>query len=295
MAETTFMADEPTTLPEQPDLGDPREIRGPSAFGGSWKRFWALTWMIAVTDFKLTYFGSALGYLWSLFRPLMLFGVYFIVFTKIAPVGNEIKNYGAMLLLNIMLYQFFVEATTASITAVVNREGMVRKMQFPRIVIPLATVGTSLFNLGVNLIAVMILILLQGVEITWTWLLLPVGLLPLVVFTLSVATILSALYVRFRDILPIWQVLSTALFYGSPLLYAVEKVPPDLRGFIQVNPLTPIISQLRHWIIDPTAPPGWTAVGGYPRGLIPFGILIVMPIIALWFFDREAPKVAERL
>ncbi|MFT4034534.1 MAG: ABC transporter permease [Patulibacter sp.] len=289
------MSDANLLITSSAELGAPTEIRGPSAFGGGLRRFWSLTWMIAVTDFKLTYFGSALGYLWSLFRPLMLFGVYFVVFTKIAPVGDAIKNYGAMLLLNIMLYQFFVEATTASIQSVVNREGMVRKMQFPRLVIPLATVTTSLLNLSVNLIAVLLLIVAQGVPVTWTWLLLPLGLLPLIVFTISIATLLSALYVRFRDVLPIWQVFSTALFYGSPLLYAVEKVPPDLRGIIQFNPLTPILAQLRHWIIDPTAAPGWVVVGGFPRGLVPVGILVLLPLFSLWYFEREAPKVAERL
>lgn len=282
------------STPDHPDE-PPRTIRGPSAFGGSAKRFASLTWMIATTDFKLTYFGSALGYLWSLFRPLMLFGVYFIVFTQIAPVGDDIKNYGALLLLNIMLWQFFVEATTASVTAVQGRETMVRKMQFPRLVIPLATVTTSLMNLSVNMISVLVLIAVQGVPITWNWLLLPVGILPLVGLAVGMACILSALYVRFRDILPIWQVFSTALFYGSPILYAIETPPESLRKFIEFNPITPIISQLRHWIIDPDAEPAWSAVGGWPSGLVTFGILIFLPIFAIWFFNREAPKVAERL
>jgi len=274
---------------------EPRDIRGPSAFGGSFQRFVALTWMIALTDFRLTYFGSALGYLWSLFRPLLLFGVYFIVFTKIAPVRNVIPHYGGMLLLNIMMWQFFVEATTSSITAVISREGMVRKMQFPRLVIPLATVLTSLLNLSVNLVAVLFLIALQGVPITWHWVLLPVGLLPLIVLTLSIACILSALFVRFRDVLPIWQVFAQAMFYGSPILYAIESPPKDLRRFIEFNPITPIFSQLRHWIIDPSAPTAWSAAGEWPKALVSFGIIVLLPFFALWFYNREAPKVAERL
>jgi ABC-2 type transport system permease protein len=171
----------------------------------------------------------------------------------------------------------------------------VRKMQFPRLVIPLATVGTSLLNLAVNLVAVLALIIAQGVPITWTWLLLPVGLAPLVLLAVSLATVLSALFVRFRDILPIWQVFATAMFYGSPVIYAVENVPSSLKGVIQLNPLTPIVAQLRHWIIDPAAPNGWAAAGGWPHALIPFGIIVLLPVFALWFFEREAPKVAERL
>ena len=293
--ERPFGLDQPLQPVVNTIPGEPRTIRGPSAFGGSLKRFLSLTWMIAVTDFRLTYFGSALGYLWSLLRPLMLFGIYFVVFTEIAPVGDKIPFYGAMLLLNIMIFQFFTEATTSAITSVVNREGLVRKMQFPRLVIPLAAVLTAAFNLGVNLIAVLVLIAVQEVPITWEWLLLPVGLIPLFVLTLSLACILSALYVRFRDIAPIWAVISQALFYGSPILYAIEIPPDALRDIIEYNPLTPIMSQLRHWIIDPGAPTAWEAVGGFPKFGVIMGAVTILPVFALWYYNREAPKVAERL
>lgn len=280
---------------EAPALAAATTIRGPSAFGGSLARFASLTWMVASTDFKLTYFGSALGYLWSLLRPLLLFGVYFVVFTQIAPVSNDIPHYGAMLLMNIMIFQFFAEATGASIMSVVNRESMVRKMQFPRLVVPLATVTTSLINLSVNMVAVLVLVTLQGVPITWNWLLLPIAIAPLICFTAGVACILSALYVRFRDIAPIWAVVSQALFYASPILYAIETPPADLRNVIELNPLTPIITQIRHWVIDPTAPTGWEAAGGTPKAFFALGLLVLLPIFAVWFFNREAPRIAERL
>ena len=114
-----------------------------------------------------------LGYLWSLLRPLMLFGVLLFVFTQIFRIGTDVPNYPVLLLFNIVLFGFFQEATTTAVTSVVAQEGIVRKTQFPRLVIPLAIVLTALFNLGLNLVVVFIFILAYGVDPMWTWLLLP--------------------------------------------------------------------------------------------------------------------------
>ena len=140
-----------------------REIRGPSAYGGGLRRFVDLTWLIALSEFRLAYFGSTLGYLWSLMRPLMLFGVLYVVFSEVVRFGDDIAHYRDLLLLNIMLYTFFSEATGNAVSAVLDRESLVRKMHFPRMVIPLATVLNAAMNLGVNLIAVLGFMLLYGV------------------------------------------------------------------------------------------------------------------------------------
>ena len=132
-----------------------REISGPSALGGGWRRSWELLSLIAVNDFKKTYFGTALGYLWSLARPLLLFAVLLAVFTQVFRLGSEVPNYPVLLLFNIVLFSFFQEATLTAVTSIVSQESVVRKTQFPRLVIPLAVVLTSLFNLGLNLIVVL--------------------------------------------------------------------------------------------------------------------------------------------
>ena len=273
----------------------PVEIRGPSAFGGSWKRFWALTWMLAFTEFRLTYFGSALGYLWSLMRPLMLFGVLYLVFTQIASFGDEVPDYPVLLLMNIMLFNFFTEATQASVSAVVNREPLVRKMHFPRLVIPLAVVLTAFMNLAVNLVAVILFLVVYGIEPMWTWLLLPVALLPFVIIATGMAMILSALYVRFRDVAPIWAVAGTALFYASPVLYPIDKAPEALRNVLELNPFTGMLEQMRKWMIDPHAISGISALGGMPKALFAIGLVAAIFAVGLWFYEREAPKAAELL
>lgn len=273
-----------------------RDIHGPSAFGGGWARFWRLTWLISITDFRLGYLGTVLGYVWSLMRPLLLFGVYYLVFTKVFRIGAGVKDYPMMLLLNIMLFTFFLDATQRSVTSVAAQEGVVRKMQFPRLVIPLSVVLTAAFNMLLNLVAVFALFLILGLEPLWTWTLLPLILLPLVVLTTAASMVLSAAYVRFRDVSQIWAVFSTALFYGSPALYPIEIAPESASPYINWNPIAPLLEQARVWIIDPAAPSALDAANGsYLELMIPLGISIGVCAFAVWIFNREAPRVAEAL
>ena len=272
-----------------------REVRGPSALGGGWNRSLDLLYLIAVTEFKKTYFGTALGYLWSLARPLMLFGVLLAVFTQIFRIGSLVQNYEVLLLFNIVLFGFFQEATLTAVQSIVNQEAVVRKTQFPRLVIPLAVVLTSALNLGLNLVVVFVFILAFGVEPTWTWLLFPVVLALLFVLTTAVAMIVSSLYPRFRDIAIIWTVLATVLFYGTPVLYPIEVVPDTLRDFLLINPLTPLFELARVWVIDPGAAGPVEAAGGVDGLLAPMFIYAAVCILAVWIFNREAPRIAEQL
>lgn len=283
---------EPTASAALPPL---REIRGPSALGGGVRRFWALTWMVAVTEFRLSYFGSVLGYLWTLMRPLLMFGVYYTVFTQIVPLGKDIPNYPALLLMNIMLYQFFAESTSNAVLSVVARESMVRKMQFPRMVIPLAVVVTGLMNLAVNMLAVFVFVLANGVEPRLTWLLLPVALVPLVVLTTGVSMILAAAFVKYRDVLPIWGVVTQAMFYASPVLYTVGNTKEPITTILHFNPLTGIMEGMRYLIIDPRAPGAITAWGGFPQALLPIAMIVFVFAFGLWYFNRQATTAAELL
>jgi ABC-2 type transport system permease protein len=274
---------------------DAREITGPTALGGGWRRFATLTWLIAITDYRLTYFGSVLGYLWSLMRPLLLFGVLYVVFHEFLRFGKDIPHYADLLLLNIVLFTFFAEATNNAVTAVLDREALVRKMHFPRLVIPLAVVLTSAINLAANLVAVLLLITLDGIEPRWTWLLIPLLLIPLAMFTAAVSMILSSLYVSYRDVQPIWTVFSQLLFYATPILYVIDKVPEDLRVLVMANPLACVLEQARRWLVDPDAPGSVSSIGGLGPALIPAGIFVAVCVAGVWIFSREAPKIAERL
>lgn len=278
-----------------------REVNGPSALGGGRRRFLDLLWLMSVTEFRRTYFGTVFGYLWSLVRPLMLFGVLLFVFTQVFKVGSGLDDYPVLLLLGIVQFTFFQEATTAAVTSVVAQEGVVRKTQFPRLVIPLATVVTSFFNFCLNLVIVLVFVLAWGVEPMWTWLLFPVAVAALFVLTAAVSMILSVLFVRFRDVAIIWTVFAQVLFYATPILYPLgpvdgkEFLSDRIEQLLMLNPLAVIFEQVRVWMLESSAPSAAEAAGGALHLLPALAIYVGVCAFAVWIFNREAPRIAEDL
>lgn len=289
---------------------------GPSAIGGSVRRFVELTLTLARTEFKLRYFGSVLGYAWTLMRPLLFFGVIYVVFTQIFNFGNGVPHYGVYLLTGIVLWTFFAEATTGSVQCLVQREALLRKVRFPRMVVPLSVTLTALFNLVMNFIAVIVFALANGISpmISWLWL------FPIAIGFLIIATgtgmLLSALYVRYRDIQPMWDVAVQLMFYASPVMYVASKY----QGFEHVAMLSPfamMLTQMGHSFIDPSANPAFCnglspaaitgnnachhfptaahAAGSSAHLLIPIAIIFGMLVLGWRVFTREAPRVAENL
>jgi ABC-2 type transport system permease protein len=280
-----------------------REVRGPSALGGGTRRFFDLLWLMAGTEFKRVYFGTVLGYLWSLIRPLALFGVLLVVFTQVFKLGSEIHNYPVLLLLGIVQFTFFQEATSNAITSVVSQEGIVRKTQFPRLVIPLSTVLTAFLNFCLNLVVVFAFILAWGVDPTWTWLLYPFALGALFVLTTAISMAFSVLFVRFRDVAIIWVVGAQVLFYGTPILYplgpkGLGKESHTMEKLLMLNPLSVIFEQIRVWVLhEPrdAAPTAVEAAGGWTHLLPAVVIFLAVCAFGAWIFNREAPRVAEEL
>jgi ABC-2 type transport system permease protein len=272
------------------------QSRGPSALGGDFRRALSLTWMLAVTDFKLRYFGSVLGYLWTLMRPLMLFGVLYFVFTKVFAIGETVDHYPVYLLTSIVLFTYFSETTGGGVQCLMARENLLRKMHFPRIAIPISVSLSALFNLGLNLIAVLVFAIASGVEVRWSWLQFPFLVLALTLFAIGFAMLLSVLYVRFRDIEPIWDVVLQITFYASPVLYVIGMLPDSIqREMMVANPLAVILTQMRHAVLDASAPTAGYMAGGDIRLLIPAGLIVLVFCLGLWMFTREAPRIAENL
>jgi ABC-2 type transport system permease protein len=292
-------------LPAPPARRSPASHRvyGPSALGGGLHRFWSLTFMLARTEFKLRFFGSVLGYLWTLVRPLMLFGVMLFVFTVILNINknNPTKHYPEYLLTSLILFTYFQETTSGAVPSLVGRENLLRRVRFPRLVVPLSVALFCLFNLCMNLVVVFVFILAAGIDPRWSWLeLIPlVGLL--VVFASGVGMLLSALYVRFRDVQPIWEVFLQLLYYGSPILYTVQTAANHhflnipFSRILVLNPLGAVFTQARQALLDPTAPSAAHALGGDVRLLIPLGIIGGLFALGLWYFNHEAPLISEKL
>lgn len=272
------------------------QTTGPSALGGDLRRMVGLTWMLAVTDFKLRYFGSVLGYLWTLMRPLMLFGVLYFVFTQVFTLGKDIEHYPVYLLTSIVLFTYFSETTGGGVQCLMTRENLLRKMHFPRIAIPISVSLSALFNLGLNLVAVLVFAIASGVEPRLSWLQFPFLVLALTMLAIGFAMLLSVLYVRFRDIQPIWDVVLQITFYASPVLYVIDMLPDSIqREMMAANPLAVILTQMRHAVLDPSANTAAEVIGADVRLLIPFGLVVLVFCLGLWVFAREAPRIAENL
>lgn len=297
-------------------LGQP--IRGPRGLTDDWSRFWHLTYNIARNEFKLKFFGSALGYLWQVMKPLLLFAVLYTFFVVIGHVGKGGKpgevNYGVQLLGSIVLFTFFSEATGGAVRSVVERENLVRKIQFPRLVIPLAVVLLAFFNLMLNLMVVLVFALIAGIRPMLSWLELPLILAMLIVFATGMAMLLSALFVRARDMQPIWEVFSQILFYASPVIIPLEQVreklinspphkppllhPPDHQLLLHIytlNPLVAIFQQFRHAMINHSALSAGQALGSWAALLEPMAIVVAIFVLGFWVFNRAAPHIAEDL
>lgn len=283
---------------------------GPSAFGGGPRRFLELTLTLARTDFKLRFFGSVLGYLWSLMRPLMFFGVLYLVFTKVFKLGAGIKHYPVYLLTSIVMWNYFLEVTSGCVPSLVTRESMLRKVRFPRMVIPLSVSLTAVFNLAMNFIAVFILALANGVDPKFSWL----ELLPIVaiwvVLASGVGMLLSAWFVRYRDVQPIWDVTAQAVFYASPIIYIVAYFKTvGLEKVAMLSPISMLNTQMGHALIGAVPltgatgqkyghfayPSAATAAGGFAPLLVPIAIVIALFLLGYRVFTREAPLVAEHL
>jgi ABC-2 type transport system permease protein len=297
---------DPAALSDTASLGEP--IRGPRALGDSWSRFWQLAYNIARSEFKLKFFGSALGYLWQVMRPLLLFGVLYVFFVLVFHVdkakGAAAHHYGAQLLGSIVLFTCFGEATGAAVRSVVDRENIVRKIQFPRLAIPISVVLLALFNLGLNLVVVLVFALIEGVHPMLSWLELPLIILMLTVLTTGVSMLLSALFVRFRDISPIWEVFSQILFYSSPVILPAETVRKELgHGHLDhilyhvytLNPLVAIFQQFRHAMINHSVLSAGQIMGSWLALLEPLALVAVIIVVGFWVFNREAPHIAEDL
>ncbi len=259
------------------------------------RRLATLTRTMAVAEFKLHYLDSFLSYLWVMAGPLAFFAILYLVFTNVGSFNHGVPHYPLYLLTSLMMWTFFATASTNSIASLVRHEPLLRRLPLPRVVVPLSVVVTSLFDLAMNSIAVAVFVIAAGISPRASWLELPVLLGLLTLFVVGVTLLLSALFVRFRDVEQIWILLRQSLFYCTPIFYVAASLPDKVEKLAMVNPLAAIFTQARHALIDPTAPTAATAIGGSVRLLIPLGVVLGTFAAGVWVFHRESPRAAENL
>lgn len=247
------------------------------------------------TDFKLRYRGSVLGYVWSLLRPLLMFGVLYVVFTKVIRVGNSIPYYPSYLLLGLVLWTFFVESTMSGMDSIVSRGDLIRKVSIPKYVIVISTTISALINLLINMIVVFIFMWIGHVPFRWTIALSPIFFLELIIFSLAISFLLATLFVKFRDFKHIWEVALQILFYATPILYSLSIVPKQLIKLMSISPLTQIFQDTRSLMITPDTVTTKEVFGSQIGRLIPLLIVVVLALVSAWYFRSNSKKFAEEL
>lgn len=246
------------------------------------------------TDFKLRYQGSVLGYLWSLLRPLALFTILYIVFSKFLKLGASIPHYPAYLLLGIVVWTYFQEASMLGLRAIVDKGELIRKTNVPKFILVLSTSFSAFVNLIINLVVFGVFLLLSGAEIHWGALLLPLILIELLIFSGAVSFFLAALYVKFRDISYIWEVMMQLLFYATPIIYPLAIIPTKYQKILLMNPLAQMIQYLRSVMVTSKTPTTGKLIYG-PLSLAPFVVVIVVTYIAVIYFRMQSRMFAEEI
>ncbi len=248
------------------------------------------------TDFKLRYQGSILGYAWSLLKPLFIFVIQYVVFVYFLQIGKGIEHYAVILLFGIVLWNFFSEMTLQSLTSIVGRGDLIRKIRIPRWMIVFSASISALINLFLSLIIVFIFAVVNHVPFTWTVLLLPLNILLIYMLALGVSLFLSALYVRFRDISYIWEIVLQAGFYATPIFYPVSFIPSVLiQKLLLLNPMAEAIQSARYNVLSHGTPTIFTLWGTSLFVVVPFAITIIVLTVGLLYFKKQAPSFAENI
>lgn len=248
------------------------------------------------TTFKVRYQGSALGYLWSILKPLALFGIMYIVFTVVWPVARGVEYYGVYLLLGIVFWNFFNETTSVGARAIVDHGNLIRKIDIPRYLIVIASSISALINLGLSLFVVIIFAIISGVPFSFSWFLVIFFGIELYIFALSMALILTTTYVKFRDIAYIWEILLQGGFYASAVIFPLQAVPVHLQKFFFLNPIVQIIQDARFSLVQSAdVITIWNSSGNVWLKVIPFVLILILALFGVCYFQKKSKYFAENV
>lgn len=252
---------------------------------------------LVVTDFKLRYQGSVLGYAWSLLKPLFLFAIMYVVFGVLVKLGS-VEHYAVYLLLGIVLWTFFSEATNQGMSSIISRGDVIRKINFPKYIIVLSTTISALVNLTLNLVIVSILMIFNGVELHFSALLVPLYILELYIFSLGLSFFLAALNVKYRDTGHIWEIIMQAAFYATPIIYPLSIVLQKSHLAAQIlmlNPVAQAIQDARYALITRESITTTQLFNNPIFIILPFVIVIATLIIGAFYFKKNSRFFAEKI
>lgn len=248
------------------------------------------------TDFKLRYQGSVLGYAWSLLRPLLLFAILYIVFAQVLRFGDAIPNFPIYLLLGIVLWVFFADMTNQSLGSIVERGDLIRKIRIPRWLIVVSASISALINLGLNLLVVLAFVFISGIDLLVTSAWLPLILLEIYMFGLGMSLILATAFVKFRDVNYVWEVVLQAGFYATPIIYPLTLITSELfQKVILISPMAQAIQDARYSLVTHKTTTIADVYGTDLIRLIPLAVCILVLVLGVLYFRKEAKDFAENL
>lgn len=253
------------------------------------------------TDFKLRYQQSFLGYIWSVLKPLMLFTIMYLVFVRFLKFGADVPHFSVSLLLGIIMWNFFNETTTGGMMSIVGHGDLLRKIHFSKYVIVIASSMSAMINFGINFVVVVVFALINGVSLTWSWLLMVPLVLELYMLSLGIAFFLSAVYVNLRDLNPIWEVVMQAGFYATPIIYPISLItskageygPIFARLDLILNPVAQIVQDARHVMISPANQTIWQWVDNPFLQCWPIILSVLIFLGGLKYFTVKSQYFAE--
>jgi ABC-2 type transport system permease protein len=257
-----------------------------------------LLFELVVTDFKLRYQGSILGYAWSLLKPLFLFAILYFVFGVMMKLGS-VEHFSVYLLLGIVLWTFFNEATNQGLLSIVSRGDIIRKINLPKYIIVLSTTISALINLAINLTIVVILMLINGVDFHLSALMLPIYVIEIYVIALGLAFLLSALNVKYRDMGHIWEIIMQAAFYGTPIIYSLSLVTEKsilvAQCMILFNPVAQAIQDARYNLITHQTTTVSNLFQDASYMAVPLLIVVVVFVVGVIYFKKNSKYFAENI
>lgn len=206
-------------------------------------RYRELIWALALKELKIRYKRSVLGFMWALLNPAFMMLVLTLVFQTIMKF--PLKHYAIFLLSVLLPWTFFAQSLSYAVEAIVSNGDLIKKVAVPKLVFPMAAVVSNIINLLLSLIPLAILVPLMRHPFYWTWLYLPVPLLALAIFTLGMTFFFAAANVYYRDVSHILQVVLSAWFYVTPIIYPIDAIPAQYQWILKLNPIIYVINGFR--------------------------------------------------
>ncbi|HZM64568.1 MAG TPA: ABC transporter permease [Candidatus Saccharimonadales bacterium] len=253
---------------------------------------------LVVTEFKLRYQDSILGFLWSLLKPLLMFAILYFVFGQLLRIGSDIEHYAVYLLLGVVLWNFFVEATGQGLSAIVARGDLIRKINFPKYIIVVSGTISALINLTINLVVIGVFMAINGVDLLATAPLVVLPIAMLYVLSLAIAFFLSAANVKYRDVGHIWDIFVQAAFYATPILYPISMVlerSSFIGHVLMLSPVAQTIQDARYFLITHQTITSSQLFGKWYFDLIPYALTAIVVVVASLYFKKSSKYFAENV